>query len=127
MKPLAAAAALLLLAAPAAGAAGAAPGQTAQPAAASLAGTWDLTWQTRKGPRREGRLVIAQQGAAITGEIHGRGSVKAKGSVAGPAFTLRGRRMAVPYTIAGRVSGARMEGTIKVLTVTRHFTGVRRP
>jgi hypothetical protein len=120
MKPLAAAAALLLLAAPAA-----APGQAPPPAAASVAGTWDLTWQTKKGPRREGRLVIAQRGAAISGEIHGRGSVKAKGHVAGAAFTLRGRRMAVPYIITGRVAGHRMEGTIKVLSVTRHFTGAR--
>ena len=122
MKPfLAAALALAAAAAPASAA------QAPRPAAAAIAGTWDLTWQTRRGPRREGRFVITQQGSALRGEIHGRGSVKAKGSVSGSAFTLRGSRMAVPYTITGRVAGDRMEGSIKVLSVTRHFTGARRP
>jgi hypothetical protein len=124
MKPLfAASAALVLAAAPAP------PGtaQAPQPAAAAIAGTWDLIWQTRKGPRREGWFVITRQGAALRGEIHGRGSVKAKGNVSGSDFTLRGSRMAVPYTITGRVAGNRMEGTLKVLSVTRHFTGTRRP
>ena len=124
MKPLPVAPAALLLAALAWPVLAA---QAAQPLPLSVAGTWDLTWETRKGPQREGRFVIAQQGSAIRGEIHGRGSVKAKGTVAGSAFTLRGSRMSVPYTIAGRVEGNRMEGTIKVLSVTRHFTGARRP
>jgi hypothetical protein len=125
MKPLFAASAFLLLAG--ALAPPALPAQAPQPAPAAVAGTWDLTWQTRKGPRREGRFVIAQQGSAIRGEIYGRGSVKAKGTVSGSAFTLRGNRMAVPYTISGRVSANRMEGTIEVLSVTRRFTGTRRP
>lgn len=92
----------------------------------SAAGTWDLVWQTRKGPKREGWFVITQQDAAIRGEIHGRGSVRAKGVVTGSDFTLRGTRMAVPYTIQGRISGDRMNGTLKVLSVTRSFTGERR-
>lgn len=117
---LAAAAATLLLISPV-------PGAQAPPPPAPLAGTWDLTWQTRKGPKKEGRFVITQQGRQIRGEIHGRGSIKTKGTANGSAFTLRGSRLAVPYTISGRVSGDRMEGTIKVLSVTRHFTGARRP
>jgi hypothetical protein len=121
--PLAASAALLL----AATAAPAVMAPAPRPAAAAIAGNWDLTWQTRKGPRREGRFVITQQGSELRGEIHGRGSVKAKGTASGSAFTLRGSRMAVPYTIAGRVSGNRMEGTIEVLSVTRRFTAARRP
>ncbi|HEU0098697.1 MAG TPA: hypothetical protein VFQ67_07960 [Allosphingosinicella sp.] len=117
---VAASAALALVAAPAGA-------QAPRPAAGAIAGTWDLTWQTRKGPRREGRFVIAQQGTALRGEIQGRGSVKAKGSASGSGFTLRGSRMAVPYTISARVAGDRMEGTIRILSVTRHFTGTRRP
>jgi len=124
VSPLLAASAALAFAAAATPAAAAlAP----RPAAAAVAGTWDLTWQTRKGPRREGRFVIFQQGAALRGEIQGRGSVKATGRASGSGFTLRGSRMAVPYTITGRVAGDRMEGTLKVLSVTRPFTGTRRP
>jgi hypothetical protein len=99
------------------------------PAAAaptSVAGTWDLTWQTRSGPKREGWFVLTQRGSELRGEIHGRGSVNAKGSVSGNAFTLRGSRLAVPYTITGRIEGDRMEGRLKVLSVTRAFTGARR-
>jgi opacity protein-like surface antigen len=124
MKPLLAASAALALAAAAAPAAAA---QAPQPAVARIAGTWDLTWQTRKGPRREGRFFITQQGSALRGEIYGRGRVKAKGKVTGSDFTLRGSRMAVPYTITGRVAGNRMEGAIRILSVTRRFTGARRP
>jgi hypothetical protein len=123
MKPLVPASAVLALAV----ASAAAGAQAPRPAAAAIAGTWDLTWQTRKGPRREGHFVITQQGSALRGEIYGRGSVKAKGSATGSAFTLRGSRMAVPYTIVGRVAGNRMEGSIEVLSVTRRFTGARRP
>lgn len=124
MKPFLAAPAALALAAAAVAATAA---QAPRPAAVSIAGTWDLTWQTRKGPRRAGRFVITQQGSALRGEIYGRGSVKAKGEASGSAFTLRGSRMAVPYIITGRVAGNRMEGMIKVLSVTRRFTGERRP
>ncbi|HEX8571821.1 MAG TPA: hypothetical protein VF759_03620 [Allosphingosinicella sp.] len=119
MKPLLPAFALIALSF-------AGPAASAREATVSVAGTWDLVWQTRKGPRREGRFVIVQQGTAIRGEIHGRGSVRAKGTATGSAFTLRGSKMAVPYTISGRVSGNRMEGTLKVMSVTRSFTGTRR-
>src|SRR5688572_12395896 len=77
----------------------------AQPAAApvNMAGTWDLTWQTRRGPERSGHLVVTQSGTRLTAQIHGKGSVKTKGELAGHDFTLRGSRMAIPYVIAGRV------------------------
>jgi hypothetical protein len=101
---------------------------TAQAPAASLDGTWDLTWQTRRGPQQKGSLVLSRSGGALSGEIHGtRGSVRATGSASGPSFVLRGRRMLTPYRIEGQVSGDRMQGSLKVLSVDRRFTGVRRP
>ena len=44
----------------------------AQPAAApvNMAGTWDLTWQTRRGPERSGHLVVTQSGTRLTAQIH---------------------------------------------------------
>lgn len=99
----------------------------AQAPAARFEGTWDLTWQTRRGPQQRGYLVLTRSGAALAGEIHGRGSVRATGSVSGSGFVLRGSRMLTPYRIEGRVTGDRMEGALKVLSVERRFTGVRRP
>ena len=98
----------------------------AEAAPAPIGGIWDLTWQTRKGPSRKGYLVIEQSGARLVGRIHGQGSVTAKGSIAGSAFTLRGSRLAVPYVISGSVEGGRMTGSLKVLSVERRFTGLRR-
>ena len=99
-----------------------APGQPAD----RVSGTWDLTWQTRKGPQRKGWFVIVQQGSKLKGEIHGQGHVKASGEARGSSFVLRGTRMMVPYTIAGTVEGDRMQGSLKVLSVDRKFTGARR-
>jgi hypothetical protein len=101
----------------------------AQPAAeqpAAMAGTWDLFWQTRHGPKQSGYFVIRQSGARLEAELHGQGSVKAKGTIVGHAFTLRGVRMMVPYRISGRVEGARLTGSLKILSVERRFTGSRR-
>lgn len=100
--------------------------QPAPAAPAAMAGTWDLTWQTRHGPERNGWLVVTQDGNRIAAEIHGKGAVKAKGTISGQAYTLRGSRMMVPYTIAGRVEGDRLTGTLSILSVRRSFTGTRR-
>jgi hypothetical protein len=100
---------------------------TAQPSAARFEGTWDLIWQTRRGPQQRGYLVLTRSGAALSGEIHGRGNVRATGSTSGSSFVLRGSRMSTPYRIEGRVTGDRMEGALKVLSVDRRFTGLRRP
>ncbi|MEA3053338.1 MAG: hypothetical protein QOG72_2241 [Sphingomonadales bacterium] len=98
----------------------------AAPAPAGLTGTWDLTWATRHGPERSGWLVMRQEGSRLSAEIHGRGHVRAIGSATGTAFSLRGSRLAVPYTISGRIDGDRMQGSLKVLSVERRFTGSRR-
>lgn len=100
---------------------------TAQAAPSAFEGTWDLTWQTRRGPQQRGYLVLAGSGGALSGEIHGRGSVSATGSTSGSSFVLRGSRMLTRYRIEGRVAGDRMEGVLKVLSVERRFTGRRRP
>jgi hypothetical protein len=100
------------------------PGADALPS--NVAGTWDLTWQTRKGPSRKGYLVITRQGTQLRARIHGQGEISAKGTVSGSAFTLQGTRYAVRYTIAGCVQGDRMAGSLKVLSVEKHFTGQRR-
>jgi len=99
----------------------------AQAPAPRFDGTWDLIWQTRRGPRQSGYLVLAQRGTALEAELHGRGSVHARGAVDGPRFILRGSRMLVSYTVEGRISGDRMEGEFRMLSVNRRFTGVRRP
>lgn len=109
---------------------------SAQPAAApapapvqarpGLQGTWDLEWQTRRGPSPGGYLVIRQNGADLDAELHGRGSIRATGSIEGSRFTLRGERLFVPYTLDGELSGDRIEGALKVMSIERHFVGRRR-
>jgi hypothetical protein len=95
-------------------------------AQAPIAGVWDLTWETRRGPERNGQLAIVQEGERLRAEIRGRGAVKAKGKASGSRFELRGSRMMVPYIIAGTVSGDRMTGSFKVMSVEKRFSGVRR-
>lgn len=92
----------------------------------TIAGTWDLFWPTKNGTRQKGHLVLTQNGNRLRGEIHGRGEISARGTVDGRSFTLRGSRMMVPYTIAGRWQGDRLQGSIRTLSVNRRFTGVRR-
>jgi hypothetical protein len=98
----------------------------AQAAPADIAGTWDLIWQTRHGPSRSGWLVVTQQGSRIAAEIHGQGAVKAKGEIEGAEFILRGSRLAIPYTISGRLEGGSLKGSLKILSIDRSFTGTRR-
>jgi hypothetical protein len=98
----------------------------AQVAPANIAGTWDLIWQTRHGPSKSGWLVVTQEGDRIAAEIHGQGAVKAKGEIAGADFTLRGSRLAIPYTISGRLEGGTLKGSLKILSIDRRFTGTRR-
>jgi hypothetical protein len=98
----------------------------AQAPAVSAAGTWDLVWKTRKGASRSGWLVLTQHGNQVHAEVHGRGAVSANGTVSGALLTLRGSRLAVPYVIAARIDGDRIEGSLKVLSVERRFTGYRR-
>jgi len=106
-----------------ASAAGAAAGQVSP---AGIQGTWDLIWQMRHGPERNGYLVLHFQGPELVGEIHGRGAVTARGSLSGTRFHLSGSRMLVPYTIDGRITGDRITGSLRMLSVDRRFQGVRR-
>ena len=101
-----------------------APAQPRPPA--GLHGIWDLEWQTRRGVSPGGYLVIRQNGSALEAELHGRGSIRASGSVEGSRFTLRGERFFVPYTLTGVLSGDRIEGELKVMSVERRFVGRRR-
>jgi|GEM_PF-821098 len=97
------------------------------PASNVLTGTWDLEWRTSRGTSPGGYLVISQKGARLEAQLHGRGSIRATGSIEGNRFTLRGSRLFVPYTLTGTLDGDSMEGTLKVLSVERSFTGRRRP
>jgi pimeloyl-ACP methyl ester carboxylesterase len=94
--------------------------------AGPIQGTWDLQWQTPRGSSPGGYLVIRQSGNALEADLHGRGSIRASGRIAGSGFTLSGQRLFVPYTITGTVDGDRIEGVLKVMSIERTFVGVRR-
>jgi hypothetical protein len=91
-----------------------------------MGGTWDLSWKNRRGETRTGYMVVEQRGAQLVAEVYDRGGATATGTIAGSAFTLRGTRMALPFTVAGRAKGGRMTGTLSALGLERRFTGIRR-
>jgi hypothetical protein len=94
----------------------------------SIGGTWDLSWRNRRGEIRTGSMVIEQRGTELFAEVYDRGGAAATGSISGSAFTLRGSRLALPFTVTGRVKGRRMSGLLEVqaLGTERRFTGIRR-
>jgi hypothetical protein len=101
---------------------GAASGLWAQDAAqnsdqpASLAGTWQMSWQGRRGDE-QGTLKIQQDGSKLSGSFDGpRGSSALTGTVQGSQVSfnvqMKGRRtFTVVYT--GTVDGDKMSGTIQ--------------
>ena len=103
------------------------PSSAAPLPASSIEGTWDLFWETRKGPRRSGYFVFRQTGDRLVAEMHGKGVVKVRGSASDNTFRLSGTRMLVKYTVSGTWRGDDMEGAFKALSVERKFTGKRRP
>ena len=106
------------------------PLPSAAPALAASAqrigGTWDLTWKNRRGETRRGSMTVEQRGSQLVATVYDRGGATATGSISGSTFELHGRRLALPFTVTGRVQGRKMVGTLLALGVERRFTGVRR-
>ncbi|MEA3064663.1 MAG: hypothetical protein QOJ27_1109 [Sphingomonadales bacterium] len=103
-----------------------APPARAASATQRIGGTWDLTWRNRRGEIRSGSMVIEQHGTELFAEVYDRGGATATGSIAGSAFTLRGSRLALPFTVTGRVKGRKMSGVLVALGTERRFIGIRR-
>jgi hypothetical protein len=104
---------------------------SAEAAAASrkpqqIGGTWDATWRNSRGAPRKGLIVVDQRGDQLSARIVDRGNVTATGSIEGSAFTLRGTRLGVPFTITGRVQGRKMSGSLTAILTDRRFTATRR-
>jgi hypothetical protein len=93
---------------------------------AQIGGTWDAVWRNSRGEPRKGLIVVEQRGAQLTARIVDRGNVTATGTLAGSAFTLRGYRTGIPFTITGRVQGRKMAGTLSAILTERTFTATRR-
>lgn len=99
---------------------------SAAPAAQRLGGTWDLSWRNSRGEIRKGSMTIVQRGSQLEATVYDRGGATATGSVSGSAFTLQGWRLALPFTVTGRVQGKKMTGTLTALGIERRFAGTRR-
>ena len=89
-------------------------------------GIWDLEWVTKRGPRRSGWFDISQDSSGIVVAMHGRGQVRARGTLSGRRLAVRGSRMMVPYRIDADIEGDRMSGAFRVLGRERRFIGYRR-
>jgi hypothetical protein len=99
---------------------------SAAPKAQRMAGTWDLTWKSRRGATRTGSMVVEQRGTELFAQVYDRGGATATGTISGSSFTLRGTRLALPFTVTGRVQGRRMTGMLTAIGTERRFTGIRR-
>jgi len=93
---------------------------------ANVAGRWTMFWTTANGPRESGWLVLGQEGARVTAELHGQGSIEAEGTIRGSLLVLSGRRMLVPFELRAAARGDTLAGVLRVLAVRRAFTAVRR-
>jgi hypothetical protein len=98
----------------------------AAPAPQRIGGTWDLSWKNRRGETRRGSMTVEQHGTELAATVYDRGGATATGSISGSRFTLEGRRLALPFTVTGRVQGRKMTGSLLALGIERRFTGVRR-
>jgi len=98
----------------------------AAPAPQRIGGTWDLAWKNRRGETRRGSMTVEQRGSKLVATVYDRGGATATGSISGSAFTLQGSRLALPFTVTGRMKGRKMTGTLVALGLERRFTGVRR-
>jgi hypothetical protein len=103
----------------------AAPAEAA-PAPQRIGGSWDLSWKNRRGETRTGSMTIEQRGTELAATVYDRGGATATGTISGSHFTLQGSRLALPFTVTGRVQGRKMTGILLALGVERRFTGVRR-
>jgi hypothetical protein len=99
---------------------------SAAPASQRIGGTWDLSWRNSRGEIRRGSMTVEQRGSQLAAMVYDRGGATATGSISGASFTLYGRRLALPFTVTGRVQGRKMAGTLTALGIERRFTGVRR-
>jgi hypothetical protein len=98
----------------------------AAPSAARIGGIWDLSWKNSRGETRKGSMTVEQRGSQLVATVYDRGGATATGSISGSTFTLQGRRLALPFTVTGRVQGRKMVGTLVALGIERRFNGVRR-
>ena len=71
-------------------------------------------------------MTVEQRGSQLVATVYDRGGATATGSISGSNFTLEGRRLALPFTVTGRVQGRKMAGTLLALGIERRFVGVRR-
>ena len=62
----------------------------------------------------------------MTAELHGQGSVEAEGTIRGSLLVLSGRRMLVPFELRAAARGDTLAGVLRVLSLLRSFTAVRR-
>ena len=98
----------------------------AAPAPQRIGGTWDLSWRNSRGEIRRGSMTVEQRGSQLVATVYDRGGATATGSISGSAFTLEGRRLALPFTVTGRVQGRKMTGVLLALGIERRFSGVKR-
>ena len=100
-----------------------------QPANASVAGAWQMTYQGRNGAVNQ-TLTFTQDGTTLTGTVHSdRGDSPLNGTITGSAidFTIKRTTPNGDFTIEykGTVTGDDMKGSFTMGDNTRDWSATR--
>jgi hypothetical protein len=100
-----------------------------QPANASVAGAWQLTFEGRNGTVTQ-TLTFTQDGATLTGTLHGdRGDAPVNGTITGNAidFTVKRSTPNGDFTseYKGTVTGDSIKGTVMMGQNSRDWSATR--
>jgi hypothetical protein len=100
---------------------------TPPPAApASIAGTWEMKIQKRKGGTQSWTLTLEQDGKALAGVIHSEGGdLPVTGTIDGRSIFLSAKRSGVTVEFPATLYDETMVGTMHAITVTRRWTAKR--
>ena len=92
-----------------------------------VSGRWEMSVQKRSGGTQTWKLTLEQNGEALTGVITSEGGdLPVSGTIQGHAFTLSAKRYGVTVEFPGTVEGETMTGTMRVLSVNRHWAAKRK-
>jgi hypothetical protein len=82
-------------------------------AAASAAGSWQVSWKGRDGSQKQGSMQITQTGTNLSGSFQApRGSTKLSGNLQGNQVSMQMKVGGKQITMSGTLEGDRMSGTM---------------
>ena len=92
----------------------------------SIAGRWEMSIQKRKGGTQIWTLTLEQEGELLKGVINSEGGdLPVTGAIRGRSINLSAKRYGVTVEFPATLDGDTMTGTMRAVTVARHWTAKR--